>query len=72
MMSGLLLISVLACSSSTNTADTGSMSGTGVSQGSIDSFGGIYVTGVEWEIGNALIEVDDATVYPISDLMICE
>lgn len=61
MMSGLFLIATLACSSSTNTADTGGMSGTGVSQGSIDSFGSIFVNGVEWEIGNALIEVNDAT-----------
>jgi hypothetical protein len=63
MMSGLLCVVGLvglACSSGTNTADTGGMSGTGISQGSIDSFGSIFVNGVEWEIGSAEIEVDDA------------
>ena len=52
----------LACSSGTGTdiAATGGMSGTGISQGSIDSFGSIFVNGVEWEIGSAEIEIDDA------------
>lgn len=39
-------------------ADTGGMSGTGISQGSISSFGSIFVNGVEWDISGAVIEID--------------
>lgn len=53
----LLGMTMLACSSG---SDNGGMSGTGFSQGSIDSFGSIFVNGVEWETGTAEIEVDDA------------
>lgn len=54
---GLALAALfLGCSAS----DSGGMSGTGVSQGSIDSFGSIFVNGVEWELGGAIIEVDGA------------
>ena len=59
VMCGLLCSVALGCSAGTQTADTGGMSGTGVSQGSIVSFGSIFVNGVEWQIGNAQIEVDD-------------
>ncbi len=44
----------LSCSSS----DSGVMSGTGVSQGSIDSFGSIFVNGIEWNVSSATIELD--------------
>lgn len=44
----------LSCSAS----DSGGMSGTGVSQGSINSFGSIFVNGVEWDIARASIELD--------------
>lgn len=44
----------LACAAS----DSGGMSGTGVSQGSIDSFGSIFVNGVEWDLGGAVVELD--------------
>lgn len=47
----------LACAAS----DSGGMSGTGVSQGSISSFGSIFVNGVEWDISNANIELDGAS-----------
>jgi hypothetical protein len=57
----LIVLVALACSSGTGTdLATGGMSGTGISQGSIDSFGSIFVNGVEWEIGSAQIQVDDA------------
>lgn len=39
-------------------ADNGGMSGTGVSQGSISSFGSIFVNGVEWDLSSAMIEID--------------
>jgi len=47
----------LSCAAS----DSGGMSGTGVSQGSISSFGSIFVNGVEWDVSNARIELDGAT-----------
>lgn len=52
----VLAAQVLACSAS----DSGGMSGTGVSQGSINSFGSIFVNGVEWGLGGATIESDGA------------
>jgi len=39
-------------------ADNGGMSGTGVSQGSISSFGSIFVNGVQWDLSSAAIEID--------------
>lgn len=53
---GLLLLAALGlgCSAS----DSGGMSGTGISQGSINSFGSIFVNGVEWDVDDATIEVD--------------
>ncbi len=56
---GVLVCAVLlglGCSAS----DSGGMSGTGVSQGSIDSFGSIFVNAVEWDTSDATIEVDGA------------
>jgi len=44
----------LGCSAS----DSGGMSGTGISQGSINSFGSIFVNGVEWDVSRASIEID--------------
>jgi len=43
-------------------ADTGGVSGTGISQGSISAFGSIFVNGVEWDLGGATIRIDDALV----------
>ncbi len=34
------------------------MGGTGVSQGSVDSFGSIFVNGVRWDLSDATIEID--------------
>ena len=42
-------------------ADNGGMSGTGVSQGSISSFGSIFVNGVRWDVSGATIEIDGIT-----------
>ncbi len=42
----------------TTTADNGGIGGTGVSQGEIDSFGSIFVTGIEWDLAGATIELD--------------
>ena len=39
-------------------ADNGGMSGTGISQGSISSFGSIFVNGVEWDLAGATIRID--------------
>ncbi len=52
----LLAALSLACAAS----DSGGMSGTGISQGSISSFGSIFVNGVEWALGSANIELDGA------------
>lgn len=41
-------------------ADSGGMSGTGISQGAISAFGSIFVNGVRWDISSANIAVDDA------------
>ncbi len=43
-------------------ADTGGVSGTGISQGSISAFGSIFVNGVEWDLDGATIRIDDAPV----------
>ena len=42
------------------TADSGGMSGTGISQGSVNSFGSIFVNGIEWDISAATVQIDDA------------
>ncbi|MAG30322.1 MAG: hypothetical protein CL908_05425 [Deltaproteobacteria bacterium] len=57
---GLFLLAALSCSGGGQTADNGGMSGTGISQGTINSFGSIFVNGTEWQIDAASIEVDDA------------
>jgi len=51
---------VLACApgGGGNHADNGGISGTGVSQGSISSFGSIFVNGVQWDVARATIEID--------------
>jgi hypothetical protein len=55
----LLGILHLACDSgSSGLADTGGMSGTGISQGTVSAFGSIFVNGVEWELAAATIEID--------------
>jgi hypothetical protein len=53
-----MLLVLSACSSE----DSGGMSGTGVSQGSIDSFGSIFVNGVEWDLDRARVEFDGVPV----------
>jgi Domain of unknown function (DUF5666) len=55
---GALLLAGFGSSCSSSTSDSGGMSGTGVSQGSIDSFGSIFVNGVEWNVSDARIELD--------------
>lgn len=54
----LACVAALAVSCSASSSDSGGMSGTGVSQGSISSFGSIFVNGIEWDISNADIELD--------------
>ncbi|MFK7899109.1 MAG: DUF5666 domain-containing protein [Myxococcota bacterium] len=39
-------------------ADNGGMSGTGISQGAVNSFGSIFVNGIEWDIDSATITLD--------------
>ncbi|HEB88236.1 MAG TPA: hypothetical protein ENI85_01575, partial [Deltaproteobacteria bacterium] len=54
-----LLPVILSCTGGDGSvADNGGMSGTGISQGSISSFGSIFVNGVEWEVGSATVELD--------------
>jgi hypothetical protein len=58
LLIGLLL---LACGGGgSSVAANGGMSGTGISQGSISSFGSIFVNGVEWDLSSATIEIDGA------------
>lgn len=45
----------LGCGAS---SDSGGMSGTGVSQGSISSFGSIFVNAVEWNVSGATVVID--------------
>lgn len=65
---GLLCIGLacwaLACGGAGggSVADTGGVSGTGISQGSISAFGSIFVNGVEWDLDGAAIRIDDAEV----------
>ncbi|HKK51694.1 MAG TPA: DUF5666 domain-containing protein, partial [Myxococcota bacterium] len=63
---GLLLAGLagaaLACGAGGegSVADTGGMSGTGISQGPITAFGSIFVNGVEWDLSEATVVVNDA------------
>ena len=41
-------------------AANGGMSGTGISQGAVTSFGSVFVNGVEWELTSSTIEIDGA------------
>ena len=60
---GLLISTLVACSEAgTSTADNGGIGGTGVSQGAVDSFGSIFVTGIEWDLTGASVELDGAVV----------
>jgi hypothetical protein len=53
-------LAMLACSGGGggSVLAEGGMSGTGISQGSISSFGSIFVNGVEWDLSSASIELD--------------
>ena len=57
---GLAALALAALALSCSSSDSGGMSGTGVSQGSINSFGSIFVNGVEWNVSDASIEIDGA------------
>jgi hypothetical protein len=59
----LLSILCLSCSGGGggDFADNGGMSGTGISQGSITSFGSIFVNGVEWDLDAASVVIDGVT-----------
>lgn len=58
----LALLSLLGCTEGGGSvAATGGMSGTGISQGTISSFGSIFVNDVGWDLGGALVEVDGTT-----------
>jgi len=48
---------LLACTAGGggDTAATGGMSGTGISQGSVTAFGSIFVNGIEWNLDSAAI-----------------
>lgn len=50
-------------------ADNGGMSGTGISQGVISSFGSIFVNGVQWDLSSARVEIDGASATE-SDLRV--
>jgi hypothetical protein len=50
-----------ACSGGGGLADVGGMSGTGISQGAVTSFGSVFVNGVEWDLtSSTTIEIDGA------------
>ncbi len=49
-----------ACSGGGGLADSGGMSGTGISQGAVTSFGSVFVNGVEWDLTSSTIEIDGA------------
>lgn len=50
---------VLGCiGSDSSVADNGGIGGTGVSQGGVDSFGSIFVNGIEWDLTGATITID--------------
>lgn len=54
----LALMSALMLGCSESSDDSGGMSGTGASQGTIDSFGSIFVNGVEWNTASASVDLD--------------
>ena len=54
----LWLVAACAPTGDGNTAATGGMSGTGISQGSVSAFGSIFVNGIEWDTSTATIELD--------------
>ncbi len=57
----LALLGTLGCvDGGGSVAATGGMSGTGVSQGTVSSFGSIFVNDVAWELGTATVEIDGA------------
>ena len=56
ILAALLLVG--CADDGSQSADTGGIGGTGVSQGTITAFGSIFVNGVEWEIDSAAIELD--------------
>ena len=49
-------------------ADSGGMSGTGISQGAVTSFGSVFVNGVEWDLTSSTIEIDGVDDPSESDL----
>lgn len=61
---GVFLLSLLlSCApGGGDTADTGGMSGTGISQGAVTAFGSIYVNGIQWDVSNATVEFDGEVV----------
>ena len=65
----ILALAWLAGLSCSNSADNGGMSGTGISQGAISSFGSIFVNGVEWQTDGAQVEID-GVMRPATDLRV--
>jgi len=53
-----LAATALFCACSGRFADNGGMSGTGISQGTVTSFGSVFVNGVEWDLTSSTIEID--------------
>ena len=58
LLAGLGVLALAGLGLSCAASDSGGMSGTGISQGSISSFGSIFVNGVEWDLSGATIELD--------------
>jgi hypothetical protein len=56
----LAFLAALACGPGGILVAGGGIGGTGLSQGPITGFGSIFVTGVEWDLSNAQIIVNDA------------
>lgn len=55
----ILFLAALACGSGGGTQVAGGgIGGTGISSGSVTGFGSIFVTGTEWDVDDATIEVD--------------
>ena len=57
-VAGFLLLTLACAPGDEQTAATGGMSGTGISQGSVGAFGSIFVNGIEWDLSTAAIEID--------------